>query len=85
MRGVPWGFFVYHWELKFYCGWGFASPRREGYMLRLKSCPRCSGDSVLERDHFGWFWTCLQCGYVRDLSESEVAALPAETRPTLVA
>lgn len=40
---------------------------------------------VLDRDYFGWFWFCLQCGYVRDLCESEIAALPAETRPTLVA
>ena len=36
-------------------------------MLRLKSCPRCKGDIVVERDHYGWYEQCFYCGYIRDL------------------
>ena len=35
--------------------------------LRLKSCPRCKGDIILEQDHWGWYQQCIQCGYLRDL------------------
>ena len=42
-------------------------------MLRLKGCPRCKGDIVLDKDHYGWYEHCLQCGYLRDL-ESKVEA-----------
>ena len=36
-------------------------------MMRLKGCPRCKGDIVVERDHWGWYEECIQCGYLRDL------------------
>ncbi len=36
-------------------------------MLLLKSCPKCKGDVVEERDHYGSYTQCLQCGYLRDL------------------
>ena len=35
--------------------------------FRLKSCPRCKGDIVIERDRWGWYEQCIQCGYLRDL------------------
>ena len=38
-------------------------------MLNLKSCPRCQGDMYAERDVYGRFAHCLQCGHymqVRD-------------------
>ena len=35
-------------------------------MLYLKSCPRCSGDMYLDRDYYGAFKECLQCGFVAD-------------------
>ena len=38
-------------------------------MLRLKSCPRCKGDIRLDRDQYGWYEECFQCGYVRDLKK----------------
>ena len=42
-------------------------------MLRLKACPRCNGDIVFERDEWGWYEQCIQCGYLRDLqNEDEV-------------
>ena len=33
-------------------------------MIYFKSCPRCSGDRSLGRDHYGWYILCLICGYV---------------------
>ena len=38
-------------------------------IFRLKSCPRCKGDLVLERDQWGWYEQCIQCGYLHDLPE----------------
>ena len=40
-------------------------------MLRLKSCPRCKGDILIDRDHLGWYEQCLQCGYQHDLNVSD--------------
>lgn len=44
-------------------------------MLNFKSCPRCNGDVNLERDWYGEYASCLQCGWSKDstndpLSES---------------
>lgn len=36
-------------------------------MLSFKSCPRCKGTVILEKDEYGWYEQCLQCGYLRDL------------------
>lgn len=35
--------------------------------LRFKSCPRCKGDVILDRDQYGWYQQCLQCGHLRDV------------------
>ena len=34
---------------------------------RFKSCPKCKGDMLVDRDHDGWYQWCLQCGYQHDL------------------
>ena len=37
-------------------------------MLKLKSCPKCKeGATTLDRDLYGWYEYCLQCGHIRDL------------------
>jgi hypothetical protein len=37
-------------------------------MPKLKGCPRCKrGNIALDRDHYGWYEYCIQCGYMRDL------------------
>ena len=37
-------------------------------MMRLKSCPKCkTGDIALERDAYGCYMRCLQCGFLRYL------------------
>ena len=33
----------------------------------LHECPRCRGDLVFDRDIFGMYLECLQCGWVLDL------------------
>jgi hypothetical protein len=36
-------------------------------MLKLKSCPKCKeGDVTYDRDQYGWYEYCIQCGYIRD-------------------
>ena len=34
---------------------------------KLRSCPRCGGDMFTDKDLYGLFEQCLQCGYVRYL------------------
>ncbi len=36
-------------------------------MLKFKYCPRCRGDIVFDRDFYGLYEQCLQCGYLRDI------------------
>jgi ssDNA-binding Zn-finger/Zn-ribbon topoisomerase 1 len=41
-------------------------------MLKLKSCPKCKeGDVTFDRDLYGWYEYCIQCGYTRDLMRLE--------------
>ena len=54
-------------------------------MLRLKACPRCKGDVVFERDAWGWYEQCIQCGYLRDLqNEDEVERQQTKEEETQV-
>jgi len=48
---------------------------------RLRSCPRCSGDIFIEKNLYGWYETCLQCGYcceLRDLDNFGQSPAPKE-------
>jgi hypothetical protein len=38
-------------------------------VIRLKSCPRCKGDVLADRDFYGWYEQCLQCGHISDLPD----------------
>jgi len=42
-------------------------PIRGGFIE--KKCPKCGGNVFLDRDHYGWYEQCLQCGYTRELEE----------------
>ena len=33
----------------------------------LKRCPKCEGNLMLEKDNYGLYEQCLQCGYIHDL------------------
>ena len=46
-------------------------------MVALKGCPRCRGDVFLEHDIYGWYRSCLQCGYTVD-ADREIEA-PADS------
>lgn len=41
-------------------------------MWRLKSCPRCGGDTYIDKDEYSWHERCLQCGYDANLKEIDV-------------
>ncbi|MEE8419983.1 MAG: hypothetical protein V3R92_00835 [Dehalococcoidales bacterium] len=36
-------------------------------MLKLSGCPRCGGTVLVDRDQYGWYEQCLNCGYEHDL------------------
>jgi hypothetical protein len=36
-------------------------------MWKFKNCPRCKGDLYVDRDVYGWYQGCIQCGYLKDL------------------
>jgi hypothetical protein len=36
-------------------------------MSFFKACPKCQGDMHLNRDSYGAFVKCLQCGLLRDV------------------
>ncbi|MBI4284896.1 MAG: hypothetical protein HY670_03215 [Chloroflexi bacterium] len=40
---------------------------KEGFLAR-KQCPKCGGNIYLDRDYYGWFEWCLQCGHARELA-----------------
>jgi hypothetical protein len=33
----------------------------------LERCPRCKGRLLLEKDRYGLYEQCMQCGYIHDL------------------
>lgn len=49
-------------------------------MLWLKSCRRCNGDLFLDWDGYGYFISCLQCGFLSDLSTMDSGAEPTGVR-----
>lgn len=38
-------------------------------MLEFKACPRCRGDVHTNRDMYGTYRECLQCGYMVDVEQ----------------
>ncbi len=50
-------------------------------MFWLKCCPRCKGDLFEQRDQFGSFFTCIQCGLSRDVPAVKEGPLVINVRP----
>ena len=49
-------------------------------MLQLKACPKCgNGDMTTDRDIYGWFRQCIQCGYLDDLAKAAAAQVATST------
>ena len=44
-------------------------------MYWLKACPRCRGDLHEERDFYGVYVACIQCGYVLDSRQEQALRL----------
>ena len=38
-------------------------------MIWFKGCPRCTGDLIHDRDQYGPFVTCAQCGFSKDVPQ----------------
>lgn len=36
-------------------------------MLKLKGCPKCKGDMVDDKDAYGRYEQCMQCGYLSEI------------------
>ena len=51
-------------------------------MYLLKACPKCDGDVVSDRDWYGPYIRCLQCGLMKDLPQASSKA--ARTKPEIV-
>ena len=52
-----------------------------GVVMRFKSCPRCKGDVIIDRDQYGWYEQCIQCGYISDLKNmAEVRQLRVKVK-----
>ena len=47
-------------------------------MFYFKACPKCGGDMYLERDAYGSFQKCLQCGRMIDLELTSVLTAKPE-------
>ncbi len=45
------------------------SPGRIHRMFYLKGCSKCHGDLTLEKDAYGAFLKCLQCGKLTEVNE----------------
>ena len=54
-------------------------------MLYLKSCPRCQGDMSTNRDLYGMYRECLQCGHIVDVEtpDSPLSAWISEAKSSL--
>jgi ribosomal protein L37AE/L43A len=48
-------------------------------MIHLKACPKCGGDVYLDRDLYGAFMACFQCGHT--LSGAEERKVTAAAKP----
>jgi uncharacterized protein (DUF983 family) len=49
--------------------------------LKIEGCPRCkNGKLSLEKDFYGWYEYCLQCGYTRDLPKFDKAIVKVKQR-----
>lgn len=47
----------------------------------LKGCPRCGGDTYIDRDLDGWYESCLMCGYSGNVPNTVKADADAKEQP----
>jgi hypothetical protein len=54
--------------------------RRKKVMLKLKNCARCKGDMHSNRDLYGSYAECLQCGHMEYLKETHTLQTRVKSR-----
>ena len=47
-------------------------------MMLLKGCPRCRGDLHINKDTYGDYKQCVQCGYLEDMDPNAVPVAAAK-------
>ncbi len=53
--------------------------------LKIDGCPKCGrGVITLDKDEYGWYEYCLQCGYTHDLVSMTEPAARLEAAKTAV-
>ena len=55
-----------------------SSDKTKVKIWKLKACPRCGGDVFLDKVADAWDVQCLQCGYKRELGNTDELELPTE-------
>ncbi len=58
--------------------------------MRRMFCPKCGGRVIVDRDEYGWYQSCLHCGFqpafkAVELPETADAAKPEDKPVTAVA
>ena len=51
-------------------------------MIFYKACPRCNGDIHINRDIYGTYKQCLNCGNMQDIETSEAKGALVNTAIT---
>jgi hypothetical protein len=49
-------------------------------MILFKRCPKCSGDLQIDRDCYGYYVSCFQCGYYKEIPRPQARA-KARSKP----
>lgn len=50
-------------------------------MIWFKGCPRCTGDLYRDKDQYGPFVTCAQCGFNKDVPTDGAGLLVISAEP----
>ena len=53
-------------------------------MFWFKHCPRCTGDLFEDRDQYGQFITCMQCGFTKDVASQDGGLIVVTAEPVAV-
>ena len=46
-------------------------------MFFFKTCPKCQGDMYLDRDSYGTYRKCLQCGHIVEQERQPISSKSA--------
>jgi hypothetical protein len=53
-------------------------------MMKIHGCKKCQGALVLDKDEFGWYEQCIQCGYTADIPLEKAVKKPQDTDQAIV-